>query len=101
MTTENLTLINERIKRLLTWILEEDKSQGGRGRIILPRAKRRLPSRLGMTSKTLARYLAGLSAHGIRAGSKEIFITNREAVQALERLFFPRGVVKAAAALTA
>ena len=49
MTTESLTLINERIKRLLTWILEEEQSQGGGDRIILPRAKRRLLSRLGMT----------------------------------------------------
>jgi hypothetical protein len=86
----NITLINGRIKQLLAWILEEDASQGGHGRIVLTRAKRRLSSRLRMTSKTLARYLAGLSAHGIRAGSKEIVITNREAVQALERLFFPQ-----------
>lgn len=101
MTTENITLINGRIERLLAWILEEDDSQGGRGHVILPRAKRRLPSRLGMTSETLARYLVGLSAHGIRADSKEIVITNREAVQALERLFFPQSAVKATPARSA
>jgi hypothetical protein len=90
MITMRLTVIGVHIERLANWILEEERNQGGHGRIILARGKRELSSRLGMTSETLSRYLAGLSAHGVRDGSREIIITDREALEALERWTKPR-----------
>jgi hypothetical protein len=85
MTTTSLTIINARINRLVNWILQEHRNQGGHSRIVLARGKRGLSSRLGMTSETLSRYLAGLSAHGVADGSREIIITDRKAVEGLER----------------
>jgi hypothetical protein len=96
----SLTAISTRIERLASWILEEERNQGGRGRI-----KRTLSSRLGMTSKILSRYLVGLSAHGVRSFGGDIIITDREAlrrlltcVQGLTSAHNPRAVSVAASA---
>ncbi len=69
------------IERLANWILEEDRRQGGRGRIILAHEKRTLSSLLGMTPENLSRNLAGLSAHGVTGSGKEIVISDGEALQ--------------------
>jgi len=83
MATMSLTAIGLRIERLVNWILDEDRNQGGRGRIIFAGGKRTLSSRLGMTSKILSRYLVGLSAHGVRSFGREIIIADREALRRL------------------
>ena len=83
MATMSFTAISARIERLANWILEEERNQGGHGRVILARGKRTLSSRLGMPTKALSRYLAGLSAHGVRGSKKEIIIADREAFQRL------------------
>ena len=83
MATMSLTAITTRIERLASWILEEERNQGGHGRIIFARDKRTLSSRLGMTSKILSRYLVGLSAHGVRSFGREIIIADREALRRL------------------
>lgn len=83
MVTLSLTAITSRIEQLASWILEEERNQGGRGRIIFARDKRTLSSRLGMSSKILSRYLVGLSAHGIRSFGREVIITDREALRHL------------------
>ena len=68
-------------ERLANWILEEDRNQGGLGRIVLAHDKRTLSSRLGMTPENLSRNLAGLSAHGVTGGGREIIISDRDALQ--------------------
>ena len=79
----SLTAISTRVERLASWILEKELNQGGRGHIIFARDKRTLSSRFGMTSKTLSRYLVGLSAHGARSFGREIIIADREALRRL------------------
>ena len=69
------------IERLANWILEEDRLQGGQGRIALGHDKRTLSSRLGMTPENLSRNLASLSAHGVTGGGREIVISDRAALQ--------------------
>ena len=70
MATMSLTAMGLRIERLVNWILEEERNQGGRGCIIFAGGKRTLSSRLGMTSKILSRYLVGLSAHGVKVSAR-------------------------------
>jgi CRP/FNR family transcriptional activator FtrB len=69
------------IERLANWILEEDRQQGGRGRVVLAHDKRTLSSRLGMTPENLSRSFAGLTAHGVTGGGREIVISDREALR--------------------
>ena len=68
-------------ERLANWILEEDRNQGSHGRIALTHDKRTLSSRLGMTPENLSRTLAGLFAHGVTGGGREIIISDRDALQ--------------------
>jgi CRP/FNR family transcriptional regulator, transcriptional activator FtrB len=72
-------------ERLANWILEEDRRQGGHGRVVLAHDKRTLSSRLGMTPENLSRNLASLAAHGIAGSGREIAITDRAALQRLAR----------------
>ena len=69
------------IERLANWILEEERKQGGRGRIILAHDKRTLSSRLGMTPENLSRNLAGLLDHGVTSRGAEILISDRQALE--------------------
>jgi CRP/FNR family transcriptional regulator, transcriptional activator FtrB len=69
------------IGRVANWILEEDRHQGGRGRIVLAHDKRTLSSRLGMTPENLSRHLAGLLAHGVTGKGRVIVITDRQALE--------------------
>src|ERR1700685_276060 len=105
MATISLIAISGRIERLAKWSLEEARNQGSHGRIIFARGKRTLPSRLGMTSKALSRYLVGLSAHGIRSFDREIIIADRKAlgriltsVRGLTAAHDPRAVLVTASA---
>jgi CRP/FNR family transcriptional activator FtrB len=68
------------IERLANWILEEDRRQGGLGRIVLTHDKRTLSSRLGMTPENLSRNLASLELHGVTGSGREIIISDREAL---------------------
>ncbi len=68
-------------ERLANWILETDRIQGGRGRVVLPHDKRTLASRLGMTPENLSRSLANLATHGVTGSGREIVITDRDALQ--------------------
>jgi len=81
------------IERLANWILQEEREQGGRGRIILAHDKRTLSSRLGMTPENLSRNLAGLSDHGVTSRGAEIVIADR---QALERWARPDPLIDGA-----
>lgn len=65
------------LERLANWILEEDRRQGGQGRITLPHDKRILSSRLGMTPENLSRSLASLTAYGVKGSGREIVISDR------------------------
>lgn len=73
------------IERLANWILEEDRLQGGQGRIILAHEKRTLSARLGMTPENLSRNLASLSGHGVSSRGRDIVITDRDALTNLAR----------------
>ena len=68
-------------ERLANWILETDRRQGGRGRVVLPHDKRTLAARLGMTPENLSRNLASLAAHGVAGSGREIVIADRDALQ--------------------
>lgn len=69
------------VERLANWIIEVDRQQGGKGRIVLPHDKRTLASRLGMTPENLSRSLANLSEHGVLSSGREIVLTDRDALQ--------------------
>ncbi len=68
-------------ERLANWILREDHRQGGGGRVVLAHDKRTLSSLLGMTPENLSRNLAGLLAHGVTSGGREIVIADRDALR--------------------
>lgn len=68
-------------ERLANWILEMDRQQGGRGRVLLIHDKRTLASRLGMTPENLSRSLTSLADHGVTSSGREILITDREALR--------------------
>ena len=73
------------VERLANWILEEDRLQGGHGRIKLMNDKRTLSSRLGMTPENLSRTLANLNRSGVSGIGREIVITDRDALETLAR----------------
>jgi CRP/FNR family transcriptional activator FtrB len=73
------------VERLANWILEEDRLQGGHGRIKLTHDKRTLSSRLGMTPENLSRTLASLNETGVSGTGREIVITDREALAKLAK----------------
>jgi CRP/FNR family transcriptional regulator, transcriptional activator FtrB len=83
------TLKNDRLRtgteRLLNWILQADRAQGGRGRVKLPFDKRTLASKLGMTAENLSRSLTTLKKHGITARGKDIFVADRKALSVLAK----------------
>lgn len=67
-------------ERLANWILDEERRQGGRGRLVLTHDKRTLSSRLGMTPENLSRNLAALAAYGVTGSGREIVIADRDAL---------------------
>jgi CRP/FNR family transcriptional regulator, transcriptional activator FtrB len=73
------------VERLANWILEEDRLQGGEGRVVLAHDKRTLSARLGMTPENLSRNLASLKDHGVSSRGRDIFITNRNALAQLAK----------------
>jgi CRP/FNR family transcriptional activator FtrB len=68
-------------ERLANWILEADRRQGSRGRILLPYDKRTLAAYLGMTPESLSRKFAGLVDHGVSSSGRELKITDRAALR--------------------
>jgi CRP/FNR family transcriptional activator FtrB len=68
-------------ERLANWILEADRRQGNRGRILLPYDKRTLAAYLGMTPESLSRKLARLVDHGVSGAGREWVIVNRAALR--------------------
>jgi CRP/FNR family transcriptional activator FtrB len=69
------------VERLANWILDTDRRQGGRGKIVLNYDKRTLAAYLGMTPESLSRKFAGLAAHGVASSGREMVITDRQALQ--------------------
>jgi len=69
------------MERLAHWILEEERRQGGCGRIVLAHEKRILSSLLGMAPENLSRNLAGLASHGVDNKGREIVISDRKALE--------------------
>jgi CRP/FNR family transcriptional activator FtrB len=68
-------------ERLANWILEADRRQGNRGKILLPYDKRTLAAYLGMTPESLSRKFASLADHGVTGSGREVMITNRDALR--------------------
>jgi len=83
------TLKNERLRsgteRLLNWILQADRSQGGHGHIKIPFDKRTLASQLGMTAENLSRSLASLTKYGVTTHGRDILVTNRKTLRKLAK----------------
>jgi CRP/FNR family transcriptional regulator, transcriptional activator FtrB len=83
------TLKNDRLRngttRLMNWILQADRTQGGRGRIKLSFDKRTLASQLGMTAENLSRSLTSLKKHGVTARGRDILVADRRALRALAK----------------
>lgn len=68
-------------ERLANWILDADRRQGNRGRIVLPYDKRTLAAYLGMTPESLSRKFASLVDHGVSGSGRELTITDRAALR--------------------
>jgi CRP/FNR family transcriptional activator FtrB len=69
------------VERLANWILDTERRQGGRGKIVLNYDKRTLAAYLGMTPESLSRKFAGLAAHGVASSGREMIITDRQALR--------------------
>jgi CRP/FNR family transcriptional activator FtrB len=72
-------------ERLTNWILDADRRQGSRGRIVLSYDKRILAAFLGMTPESLSRKLASLVPHGVVGSGRELVITDRAALRRLAK----------------
>jgi CRP/FNR family transcriptional activator FtrB len=68
-------------ERLANWILEMDRRQGNRGKIVLGYDKQTLAAYLGMTPESLSRKFAGLVDHGVLRNGREVLITDRNALR--------------------
>jgi CRP/FNR family transcriptional activator FtrB len=68
-------------ERLANWILETDRRQGNRGKIVLGYDKRILAAYLGMTPESLSRKFASLVDHGVLGSGRELLITDRNALR--------------------
>ena len=73
------------VERLANWILQEERQQGGKGRIVLDHDKRTLSARLGMTPENLSRNLAALKSHGVSSRGRDIVITKRDALESFAK----------------
>jgi len=83
------TLKNDRLRsgaeRLLNWILQAERGQGGRGQIRIPYDKRTLASQLGMTAENFSRNLASFAKYGVTTHAREILVTNRKVLRKLAK----------------
>lgn len=61
-------------KRLANWLLKEERSQGGEGRLTIPFEKRVLAAYLGMTAENLSRGFSTLSGHGVNIKGLQVEI---------------------------
>ncbi|MBC7313322.1 MAG: helix-turn-helix domain-containing protein, partial [Rhizobium sp.] len=63
-------------ERLANWLLREERSQGGEGRLTIPYEKRILAAYLGMTAENLSRGFSALSAHGVNIKGLQVDIVD-------------------------
>jgi CRP/FNR family transcriptional regulator, transcriptional activator FtrB len=68
-------------ERLANWILQADRRQGNRGKILLAYDKQTLAAYLGMTPESLSRKFASLADHGVVGSGREVTITDRDALK--------------------
>lgn len=64
------------VERLANYLLQQNKLQGGSGRIVLPIEKKLLSSLLGMTPENLSRAFATLKPYGVAVNNAEIELTD-------------------------
>jgi CRP/FNR family transcriptional activator FtrB len=77
--------LRQSAERLGNLILDQDRLQGGNGKVVLKAEKRLLASLLGMTPENLSRGFGLLAAHGIEVSGAQVTITDRPALEAYSR----------------
>lgn len=77
--------LRQSAERLGNLILEQERRQGGTGKVVLKAEKRLLASLLGMTPENLSRAFGLLAAHGAEVSGAQVTITDRAALEAYAR----------------
>ena len=77
--------LRQSAERLGNLLLQQERRQGGTGRVRLRAEKRLLASLLGMTPENLSRAFAVLAAHGLAVDGAQISITDRAALETFVR----------------
>lgn len=77
--------LRQSAERLGNLILDQERRQGGTGKVALKAEKRLLASLLGMTPENLSRAFGLLAAHGIEVSGAQVTITDRTALEAYSR----------------
>lgn len=70
-------------ERLAHYLLQQNDSQGGTGRVRLAYEKRLLASWLGMSPENLSRAFASLQAHGVTVNGADVHIADSRALESL------------------
>ncbi|OJX96312.1 MAG: hypothetical protein BGP00_17145 [Novosphingobium sp. 63-713] len=77
--------LRQSAERLGNLVLQQERRQGGHGRVVLRAEKRLLASLLGMTPENLSRGFGVLAKHGALTDGAQITITDRAALEAFAR----------------
>lgn len=77
--------LRQSAERLGNLILNQERRQGGTGKVRLPAEKRLLASLLGMTPENLSRAFAVLGNHGLEVNGPDLTITDRAALEAYSK----------------
>ncbi len=77
--------LRQSAERLGNLILQQERRQGGTGKVRLRAEKRLLASLLGMTPENLSRAFAVLGSHGLAVNGAELTIVDRAALEAYSK----------------
>lgn len=77
--------LRQSAERLGNLSLNQERRQGGTGKVRLPAEKRLLASLLGMTPENLSRAFAVLGNHGLEVNGPDLTITDRAALEAYSK----------------
>ena len=77
--------LRQSAERLGNLILQQNRRQGGTGRVQLKAEKRLLASLLGMTPENLSRAFGVLGGHGVTVNGAQVAITDRGALETFAR----------------
>lgn len=77
--------LRQSAERLGNLVLDQDRRQGGTGKVQLRAEKRLLASLLGMTPENLSRAFGVLGSHGLTVDGARVAISDRVALEAFAR----------------